>query len=206
MAELCKQFYDAPEGIDPPLEHLYKHVKDCKKIDYVVANKGDLIVTHALLPHTHSPNHHHYARVITNPHVNLVEPFNLSREDGQYASPGRNIADSQTLCEQVILNAMGRESISEYKPTRDRLSYYPRTAFFKRERVQQELERMIKHAEANGGSRDDVDSVYLRGIEAIKEHERRNGYDKAYGPNGVLARYDRDGLAVLKSSKPVSSI
>jgi hypothetical protein len=33
-----------------------------------------------------------------------------------------------------------------------------------------------------------VDSVYLRGEEAILEHEKRNGYDKAFGPNGVAAQ------------------
>lgn len=95
---------------------------------------------------------------------------------------------------------MKRESIPEYKPTRERISYYPRTAFFKRERVKIELERMIAAAEARGGPADDVDSVYLRGEEAIKEHERRNGYDKAYGPNGVLSKYDKDGKAALISA------
>lgn len=86
MPGLCKKFYDLPEGIDPPLEHLYSHVAECKSVNSVVANRGDLIITHALLPHTHSPNHKHYARVITNPHVNLVEPYNLNRPDGDYVS------------------------------------------------------------------------------------------------------------------------
>ena len=30
-----------------------------------------------------------------------------------------------------------------------------------------------------------MDSIYLKGDEAIAEHERRNGYDKAWGPTGV---------------------
>lgn len=53
----------------------------------MTAKAGDLLVTHGMLPHSHSPNHLHYARVITNPHVNLVEPFDLNRADGDYVSP-----------------------------------------------------------------------------------------------------------------------
>lgn len=33
-----------------------------------------------------------------------------------------------------------------------------------------------------------VDSVYLKGDEALQEHERRNGYDRPWGPNGVMAK------------------
>lgn len=90
----------------------------------------------------------------------------------------------QSLAEQVILRAMNRTSIPEYKPTRERISFYPRTAYFKRERVREELERMIKHSNETG---EPVDSVYLRGEEAVLEHERRNGYDKSWGPTGVAA-------------------
>ena len=45
-------------------------------IKWVVA--GDVFITHGLIPHTATPNHLHYARVITNPHVNL------NRADGDY--------------------------------------------------------------------------------------------------------------------------
>ena len=44
---------------------------------------------------------------------------------------------------------------------------------------------MIRAAEAKGLTADSVDSVYLRGDEAILEHERRNGYDKSYSEYGV---------------------
>lgn len=94
----------------------------------------------------------------------------------------------QTLCEQVILRALDRTSIPEYKPTRPRLAHYPRTAYFKRARITEELQRMIAAAEAKGFSKDDVDSVYLNGEAAILEHEKRNGYDKEYGPHGVILK------------------
>ena len=62
---------------------------------------------------------------------------------------------------------------------------YPRTAFFKRARVADELERMVSDAKRRRLGPESVDSIYLRGEAAIKEHERRNGYDKAFGPSGV---------------------
>lgn len=145
-----------------------------------------------MLPHSHSPNHLNYARVITNPHVNLREPFNLNRADGDY-----------TLCEQVILRGLGRESIPEYKPTRERLAFYPRTAWLKRERVAAELQRMIADAESKGLPASSVDSVYLRGEEAIAEHEARNGYDKEIGPTGVMASMTQDSRDNITGQKHI---
>ena len=66
--------------------------------------------------------------------------------------------------------------------------HFPRTAGFKRARIAEELARMMDAAEEKGLPRESVDSVYLKGEAAIAEHERRNGYDKAYGPNGVIER------------------
>jgi hypothetical protein len=44
---------------------------------------------------------------------------------------------------------------------------------------------MISAAKLKGLGENSVDSVYLKGEEAILEHEKRNGYDKAFGRNGV---------------------
>jgi hypothetical protein len=177
---ICEILYQHPEGLDPPFTGMFDHVPKCTRFHTVEAKAGDVIITHGLVPHAHTPNHLHYARVITNPHVNLSEPFNLNRLDGDY-----------TLAEQVILRAMGRTSIPEYVPTRPRISFYPRTAFYKREKVRAELDRMIAHAKAQGLTEDDVDSIYLRGEDAIREHEIRNGYDLPFGPTGVAGR-ERD--------------
>ncbi|GMK55989.1 hypothetical protein CspeluHIS016_0210450 [Cutaneotrichosporon spelunceum] len=177
---LCELFYNTPEGLDPPFDNIYAHCTRGKVYTEVTASAGDLLVTHGMLPHSHSPNHLHYARVITNPHVNLAEPFDLNRSDGDYS-----------LCEQVILRALNRTSIPEYTPTRPRLSFYPRTAYFKREKIRAELARLLADASVRGqpGA---VDSVYLRGEAAIAEHERRNGYDKAWGPTGVATGLQDD--------------
>jgi hypothetical protein len=96
-----------------------------------------------------------------------------------------SILTSQTLCEQVILRYLGRDSVPEYKATRERLVLYPRTAYFKREKVRDELDRMLADAKERGLPLSSVDSVYLQGEDAISEHEHRNGYDKPWGPTGV---------------------
>jgi len=112
--------------------------------------------------------------VITNPHVSLTEPLQLNREDGDY-----------TLVEKVILHHMGRDSIPEYKATRPRMAYYPREQFTKRARIQDELARMEAYAQKKGLPAESVRSIYQGTPEQIAEHEKRHGYDKAWGPNGV---------------------
>ncbi|KAG7530408.1 hypothetical protein FFLO_05071 [Filobasidium floriforme] len=178
LANICQTLLDHPEGFEPPLD-LYSHIPNCKKFVTVEAKAGDVFLLHGLLPHTNSKNHLRYARVIANPHINMVEPFNLNRVDGAY-----------TPCEKVILRALGRESIPEYRPIRERQAYFPRTATFKRARIDAELERMIAAAAAEGLGRDSVDSIYLKGEEAIREHERRAGYDLAHGPGGIAHTID----------------
>ncbi len=80
---------------------------------------------------------------------------------------------------------MNRASIPEYVPTRPRISYYPRNGFFKRARVDEELERMIAAAERKGLRASSVGSIYQQSEEKIKEHEARKRYDKILGPKGV---------------------
>jgi len=175
MKILMQTLYEHPEGLDPPCRWIYQDIApQCHIFKTIEAKAGDVFITHALLPHTVGPNRLRYARVIANPHVNLAVPFNLNRPDGDY-----------TLCEQVILRQMGRESIPEYKRTRETMRQYPRTAYFKRARVADELQRMIAAAKAKGLGPESVGSVYLKGDEAIKEHERRNGYDVPFGASGV---------------------
>jgi hypothetical protein len=89
LPDLCEQFYAHPEGIDPPFDslNLYQHCKtECSKFAQIEAKAGDVFITHGMIPHAHTPNHLHYPRIITNPHVNLAEPFNLNRPDGDYVS------------------------------------------------------------------------------------------------------------------------
>jgi hypothetical protein len=91
----------------------------------------------------------------------------------------------QSIVEQTILRALNRSSIPEYTATRPRLFYYPRTAGFKRAKVQEELNRMIAAVKAQGLDESAVDSVYLKDEAAMEEHKRRNGYHLPIGPNGL---------------------
>ena len=65
-------------------------------------------------------------------------------------------------------------------------------AFFKRARVGEELERMIAEARRKGLPAESVESIYQGTPEQIAEHERRNGYDKPWGPKGVAQLQDDD--------------
>ncbi|KAF4967388.1 hypothetical protein FSARC_5046 [Fusarium sarcochroum] len=166
---VVKYLYEHPEGLDPPISgRNCAHVQDCKQYSTVVAERGDVILLHGLLPHVASPNYLHYARVITNPHVSLHSPYNLNRPDGNYS-----------LLEQVILRNLGRDSVPEYTPNRERQSWYPRNAGFKRAKAEVELERMIAAAKARGLDSNTVESIYLRkGTKEFEEFEKRNGFDR----------------------------
>jgi hypothetical protein len=94
----------------------------------------------------------------------------------------------QSLLEQVILRGLGRTSLPEWKPTRERKSWYPRNAGFKRAKAEAELARMIAAAKAKGLDESSVDSIYLRrGTKEFEEFEKHNGFDKEVNPvNGLL--------------------
>lgn len=58
---------------------------------------------------------------------------------------------------------------------------------------------MLKNAADRGLGPDSVDSIYLKGEGAIQEHERRNGYDLEYGPNGVMSSQQENTNDVVGS-------
>lgn len=94
-------------------------------------------------------------------------------------------ANDQSLVERAILKNLGRDSLPEWKITRPRANYHPRTDGFRRARVKEELDRMIAAAKAKGLDESAVDSIHLRGEAAIKEHEHRHAYDLPLGPGGL---------------------
>ncbi|KAK5706928.1 hypothetical protein LTR97_001920 [Elasticomyces elasticus] len=170
MQGICEKLYTRPEGFDPVVDTpvLCEHTKDCHVFKAIEAKAGDTFIMHGLLPHTNSFNYKHYARVITNPHVTLKEPYNLDRgpKDGDYS-----------LLEQVILRALGRPSIPEYHSTRPRMFWYPRNSAFKLNRVDDELARLKADRKDKGLPESSIDSVHLQGEEAMRAFNLRNGYD-----------------------------
>jgi hypothetical protein len=183
---VVQHLYDHPEGLDPALttSNICGDIaKSCEQFTSVVAKKGDVFILHGLLPHVASFNYLHYARVITNPHVTLKDPYNLNRPDGNYVSLlkpsfSTHTAHShpvQSLLEQVMLRGLDRQSVPEYKPTRDRMYWYPRNWTFKEAKIRDELDAMIAVAKAKGLDEKAVDSVWLKGEQARKEFDERNG-------------------------------
>lgn len=85
---VVQHLYAHPEGLDPGLttDHICDGIKSCEEFAQVVAKKGDVFILHGLLPHVAGFNFLHYARVITNPHVTLKDPYSLNRPDGDYVS------------------------------------------------------------------------------------------------------------------------
>lgn len=45
--------------------------------------------------------------------------------------------------------------------------------------------------------------MYLKGEDAILEHERRNGYDKSWGPNGVASSMKDNIVHVPETARHV---
>jgi len=66
-----------------------------------------------------------------------------------------------------------------------------------------ELERLVAAAKKKGLGPESVDSVYLRGEEAVREHERRNGYDRPWGVNGVQKVMGSEEKYMLRSERQV---
>ncbi|KXH52079.1 hypothetical protein CNYM01_00410 [Colletotrichum nymphaeae SA-01] len=163
--EVCKRLYDHPEGLDPALtaDDLTIGVRECEIFQTVEAKKGDVFILHGLVPHTANYNYHHYARVITNTHVTLKDQLHLDRPDKNY-----------TLAEQVILRALDRESIPEFKPTRERKFWYPRNFCFKEKRIEDELKAMKEAAASEGLDASKVDSIWLS-EKARSDFARTNG-------------------------------
>jgi hypothetical protein len=184
LLAVVQHLYDHPEGLDPALTtgNICDDIKSCEKFTSVVAKKGDVFLLHGLLPHVASFNYLHYARVITNPHVTLKEPYNLNRAEGDYVSLGdlfqshmAQLKLVQSLLEQVILRGLDRKSVPEYKPTRDRMYWYPRNWTFKERKIREELDAMIAVAKEKGLDESAVDSIWLQGEQAKKDFDRRNG-------------------------------
>jgi hypothetical protein len=98
------------------------------------------------------------------------------------------------------LRGLGRDSVPEFKPTRERKFWYPRNAGFKRAKAEDELKRMIAAAKAKGLDESSVDSIYSRrGTKEFEEFERRNGFDKEVGESGLLMV--QHGVSVFQQTK-----
>ena len=82
---------------------------------------------------------------------------------------------------------MGRESVPEFRPTRERMTWYPRNAGFKRAKAEDEVARMVAAARARGLDEASVDSFYQRmGTQEFADFERHNGFHHDVCEAGLL--------------------
>ena len=123
--------YSNRTGLDPPfpfVDTICQGIPERKEFTQVVAKKGDIFVLSGRLPHTVAVNKLHYARVITNPHVSLLEPMRFNRPDGNYVRSRRATrthANIQSVVEQQVMRSLGRTAIPEFAIERERICWYP---------------------------------------------------------------------------------
>jgi hypothetical protein len=119
-----------PRGEQPKHEGLgfYSEiVGHCEEFHEMTGNVGDVILMHPLMVHSASRNSLRIPRIITNPPVSLVKPFDFDREDPKEYS----------LVELKTLQSLGKERLVGWRPTGPRESVIP-----ERLRLQKELKRL----------------------------------------------------------------
>lgn len=103
------------------------------------------------------------------------------------------------------MNGLGRQSLPEWHPSRERKSWYPRNAGFKRIHAEEELHRMLAHYRAQGLPDEAVDSIYQKkGTREWTEYERRNGFDHEKNPSGDLTEQHPIGNFALAKLSSIS--
>jgi len=125
---IAKHLHDHPEGTTPRMLPrgqeltpeftgtawwIKRAKEDCKEFAEMTGDCGDVILMHPFMMHSASKNILRLPRIITNPPVSLREPFNYNRTDGSEYS----------LVERKTLNALGVDSLPDWKitATRDRV-------------------------------------------------------------------------------------
>lgn len=162
MRAVARHLYDHPEGVSPrmvprddPAFSAERNLGWFNAVGsrggsdeeegngYVEAcgNTGDVFLLHPLMLHSATNNALRNVRIITNPPVNLREPFNFDREDGNYS-----------LVERATLRMLGKdtEGLRGWKITHARERVTPERLRIQERMKQQELERLA--AERRGAA------------------------------------------------------
>jgi len=124
-------------------------VRESNEFVKLTGKTGDVFFAHPLMPHTRSRNHIRNSRFIINAHVTTKEPFKFNRPD----------PNDYSLVELHTLKMLNVNSL-DFKPTRPRVRFRPRTMARKHALIDEELERMKAHAEKTGVP---VDSMHING-------------------------------------------
>ncbi|KAI1384602.1 uncharacterized protein F4822DRAFT_433143 [Hypoxylon trugodes] len=143
IERVARQMFEHPEGVSPRmvprahpdfprernLEWYANIAQSCADDEFVEAtgNVGDVYLLHPLMMHSATSNAKRNVRIITNPPVSLVEPFQFDRERGEEYS----------LVEQKTMAAVGgKELLKGWKITSPREGLVP-----ERVRIQEAMKR-----------------------------------------------------------------
>jgi len=160
IKNVVKWLYDHPEGAetwskDERGNSIVCGIDRCEDFVELTGKRGDVIIFHPFMPHSASKNYLRIPRIITNPPVTLLEPFNLSRPDPSSYS----LVESKILQELDLSTSNGLPT--EWKIDGNRKRFVPRTRAGKNVLIEEELVRMKEFVERNGGK---VDSMHLEGV------------------------------------------
>jgi len=156
-------------------------VRESKEFVTLTGKTGDVFLCHPLTPHSRSRNHIRNSRFIINPHITINEPFDFNR-----ANP-----DDYSIVELTTLKMLKTNSL-DFRPTRERKRWIPRTMNRKHALIEEELARLKAHAEKTGVP---VHSMHLNGVHYwqvemmdLPEEEKEKALN---APHGVVPGADK---------------
>jgi len=114
-------------------------VRECKDFVTLTGKTGDVFLCHFLTPHSRSRNHIRNSRFIINPFVSFAEPQQLKREN----------PDDYSLIELKTLHDLDCDWI-DFKPTRERYRFLPRTKAKKDALINEEIQRLKEWEKKTG--------------------------------------------------------
>lgn len=142
--------YDHPEGVDPRMNPVgiseadrYEHltffnqiVQDCSPESFheMTGKVGDVILLHPLMLHSASKNGLRNIRIITNPPVSLLEPFNFDR--------GTNEEEYNLVELKTIKDLGGMDKLRGWKITGERKEVIPPRVQMQAKMMEEENRRL----------------------------------------------------------------
>ena len=127
---VARYLMEHPEGVQPNGFDFRGMAHECSDFIEATGKAGDVYLLHPYLLHASSRNALRLPRLITNPAVQLREPMNFDRPDGDYS-----------LVEQAILNGLGVERLP-FSPLTDRERVIPQREILQRQMREEEKARL----------------------------------------------------------------
>mgnify|MGYP002850772050 FL=1 len=130
IGHIARKLAAHPEGLYNREARFDQMIDQCERFEKVTGEVGDVFLIHPYMLHAASSNPSGRARFITNPAVSLNEPMCFNRPDGDYS-----------LVEQVVLNALGVESL-DWEITAERERVVPERVAKQKKMLEEQKERL----------------------------------------------------------------